>query len=81
MALYSLSFSDKWWDDLRDALEETSNEWWNGMCADVFPEADPYLLEIEDVILKIEETNTCNGLDRPVEVWIDEDGDWTIDVN
>lgn len=44
---------------------------------DVF-HTEPEYLNIEAVLRKIEETNTCLNLDPPVEVCIDRDGEFTV---
>lgn len=33
----------------------------------------------ETVLEMVEKTNTCSNLDSPVRVWIDTDGDYTIE--
>lgn len=34
--------------------------------------------DVWDMLIKIQETNTCSNLDSPVEVWIDPEGHHTI---
>lgn len=52
---------------------------------DVFDSPDPeFYVDSEsfpfDVLDRIQETNTCTNLDSPVEVWIDQDGFYTVRV-
>ena len=62
-----------------DALAAIPAEEWAEMCADVFG-CHPDFVDIGDVLVKIEDTNTCSNLDTPVSVWIDEAGFYTVDV-
>jgi len=87
--MYSLSFSDDFWGDaynakrskrpttIADALASMSKKDWDRMARDVFGVKGDYL-EIDEVMLKIQETNTCSNLNSPVEVWIDEEGYYTV---
>jgi hypothetical protein len=63
-----------------EALEVMQDDDWNEMCAIVFPDVPVDHIDIEDVMNVIRETDTCTNLDRPVEVWIDPEGDFKIDV-
>jgi hypothetical protein len=38
------------------------------------------VVQIYTVMDKIRETNTCGSLSSPVDVWIDEEGYFTVDV-
>lgn len=62
------------------AQEEPQN--WKNMAKEVFdlPQKDAHLLMAEAVLDKIRETNTCSNLSSPVEVWIDSDGTYTVEV-
>ena len=59
------------------ALANLSVETWSRLARDVF-RCEPHHLDIEAVLAKIEETNTCLNLDSPVEVAIDANSDFTI---
>ena len=62
---------------VEQALTQISNETWERLARDVF-DCEPEHLNIEAVLQKIEETNTCLNLDSPVEVLIDPDGEFTV---
>ena len=87
---YALSFADTffWGEDLRDrpnprptnvlqALISLPAERQAELARNVF-EVEPDQLEMEAVLLKVVETNTCRNLDSPVEVFIDPAGDYTL---
>jgi hypothetical protein len=90
---FSLSFSDDFWDNCSlekvdpckprtvfDALEVMEDSDWDEMCACIFPGAPAEIIDIEIVMGVIRETNTCTNLDSPVEVWVDQEGDFRIKV-
>ena len=94
---YALSFgSDFFWNERRDdvltrnptkrpasveqAVSQLSDETWSRLARDVF-HTEPEYLNIETVLQKIEETNTCLNLDPPIEVFIDPDGEFTVLVH
>lgn len=58
------------------ALEKKNIWWWEAMSNDLFG----HDAEIEDVIKKIKETNKCTSMHLPTSVWIDVNGNWTIDI-
>ena len=91
---YSLSFSpDFFWgnrpgepDDLQPSDRPTSVEQairslcedvWERLAREVFG-SEPEYLDVETVLRRIKETNTCSNLDLPVNVWIDSDGEFTV---
>lgn len=91
---YALSFGPEFfWDEHHDevlprtkemrptsveqAVSRLSDETWSRLAQDVF-HTEPECLNIEAVLRKIEETNTCLNLDPPVEVYIDQDGEFTV---
>jgi hypothetical protein len=45
----------------------------------VFGCAPEYLIP-ETVLERVEQTNTCGTLESPVDVWIDEAGDFTLNI-
>lgn len=49
------------------------------MAREVFG-VEPDLVDIDVVMQKIRETNTCGDLRSPVDVWIDDEGYFTVDV-
>jgi len=65
---------------VEQALLQLSNEAWTRLAHDVF-QCEPEYLDIETVLRKIDETNTCLNLDPPVEVCIDPDGEFTVLVH
>lgn len=91
---YGLSFGpDFIWNDMHDivlgrdpkkrptsveqAVWQLTNETWTRLAHDVF-HCEPEHLNIETVLQKIEETNTCLNLDPPIAICIDRNGDFTI---
>ena len=57
-------------------------KWWSEMVEEVFPEWEYASSEFPetDVFDKIRETNTCGDLRSPVDVWVDPEGLYTLDV-
>ena len=53
---------------------------WNKMVDNLFEEYDRDEVVVNDVMILIRETNTCEGLDSELDVWIDEAGDFKIKV-
>lgn len=49
------------------------------MAREVFG-CEPEFVDADMVMVKIEETNTCGDLRAPVDVWIDEEGYFTVEV-
>ena len=91
---YALSFSPDFFRDETDngsaartpkkrptsvaqALANLSAKTWSRMAREIF-RCEPKYLDIETVLQKVEETNTCFNLDSPVEVAIDSNGEFTI---
>jgi len=89
---YALSFGPEFFRDERDsgvptltrrptsvaqALANLSNETWSRLAREVFHCA-PQHLDVEAVLSKIEDTNTCLNLDSHVQVAIDPDGNFTV---
>ncbi len=64
---------------VEQAVSQLSDETWSRLAREVF-HTEPEYLNIETVLQKIEETNTCLNLDPPIEVWIDPDGEFTVSV-
>ena len=58
---------------------EENEEDWDMMAQDLF-DCPGCFLPVETVMDAVMETNTCTDLSSPVEVWIDPDGEWTIEV-
>ena len=94
---FALSFGpDFFWNEEHDAVEphalskrptsveqavlQLSEVTWGEIAREVFG-CEPEYLNIETVLQKIEETNTCLNLDPPVEVCIDLDGGFTVLVH
>lgn len=53
---------------------------WRRMAREVFG-CKPEHLTAETVLEKIQETNTCGTLSNPVDVWIDPEGHYTVEVH
>lgn len=53
---------------------------WQEMCEDVFPDVPWEMVDIEMVMEKVRETNSCSDLRSPVEVYIDESGWHSVKV-
>lgn len=62
---------------VEQAVSQLSAGTWARLAREVF-DCEPEYLNIEAVLQKIEETNTCLNLDPPVEVFIDRDGEFTV---
>jgi hypothetical protein len=68
-------------DTVYDALYNMPDAEWEQMCVDIFgSDRKDIRIDIDDVMEKIIETDTCGNLDSPVSVWIDEEGYYTVDV-
>ncbi len=90
-AAYGHSFSPEFYGDVyspekkdrptnvTDALASMSDEEWNEMAKEVF-NVDGDMLGLDTVMSKIMETDTVGTLSPPVDVWIDEEGYYTVDV-
>jgi len=82
---YALSFSRDFIDgpesnpptSVYGALRQMSQETWADLAERVFGVDQ---LDIETVLRRVEETNTCLNLDSPVEVFIDPEGEFTVQV-
>jgi len=61
------------------ALMAMSEEEFAEMTYEVFG-VEPDLVDINVVMQKIRETDTCGDLRSPVDVWIDEEGYYTVNV-
>ena len=59
------------------ALANLSGKTWSRLAREIF-RCEPKYLNIETVLQKVAETNTCLNLDSPVEVTIDPNGDFTV---
>ncbi len=59
------------------AIVSLSYDDWEHLASELF-HIDPTYLTIENLIAKVEETNTCRNLDSPVEVFIDLEGVYTL---
>ena len=62
---------------VEQAISQLTVKTWARLARDVF-HCEPEFLDIETVLHKIEETNTCLNLDSPVEVAIDLNGAFTV---
>ena len=59
------------------ALANLSDKTWSRLAREIF-RCEPRFLDVEAVLQKAEETNTCLNLDSPVEVAIDPNWDFTV---
>ena len=76
--IYSASPSVKP-DNLADAIASMDGETWECMAQEIFGvPADR--LDLETVFLKAIETDTVGTLSTPVDVWIDDEGFYRVDV-
>ena len=55
------------------AISAMSEDDWKLLCEEVF-NCEPDFVNVEMVLTKVKETNTCSDLRTPVEVWIDSEG-------
>lgn len=87
---YSLSFSPEFYsteDDfsaerpftVEQAINAMPEDRWAELAREVFG-CEPEFLTAETVMDKIRETDTCGTLSSPVDVWIDPEGYFTVDV-
>jgi len=63
-------------------MHDKEPERWKDMAREVFEleGKDAELLMGEAVLDKVQETNTCGTLSTPVDVWIDPEGVYTLEV-
>jgi hypothetical protein len=61
------------------ALFSMDEEAWAEMAREVFG-CEPEFVDLDVALSKISETNTCTDLRPPVEVWIDDEGYYTVEV-
>ena len=66
--------------NVRQALASMSDDKWNEMVKEVFPDRDPECVDLDDVMTKVRQTDTCGDMSTPVVVWIDSEGFYTVDV-
>lgn len=62
-----------------ESMRQLDPEQWADMASEVFG-VEPEVLTAETVLEKIQETNSCRDLSSPVEVYIDEDGWFSVEV-
>ncbi len=66
---------------VQQALVEMNYDSWDKMVDALFEGySDIFDITVDDVLFLIRETNTCEGLDTELDVWIDEAGDFKIKV-
>jgi len=59
------------------AILSLTDEQWASLARELFG-IEPNNLDVETVIQRVVETNTCRNLDPPVEIWIDQDGFFSV---
>jgi hypothetical protein len=89
---YALSFAPEffWSDDcvenmkpsdrptsVRQALLSLTDDKWASLARDLFG-IDSNDLELDTVMQQVMETNTCRNLDTPVEVFVDQEGIYSV---
>ena len=62
------------------AILSLTDEQWASLARDLFG-IEPNDLDVEMVIQRVIETNTCRNLGAPVEIWIDQDGFYSVLVH
>lgn len=62
------------------AIQAMDDERFAEMAREVF-DCEPDFVDIEMVLTKIQETNTCRDLRSPVEVYIDPEGYFSVEVH
>ena len=65
---------------MEQALWEMGPKDWVKMVSTLFPDFTVEEVSVDNVVTLIRETNTCSNPNFPVEVWIDEAGDFRIKV-
>lgn len=61
------------------AIQAMGDERFAEMAREVF-DCEPDFVDVEMVLSKIQETNTCRDLRSPVEVYIDDEGYFSVEV-
>ena len=78
---YELSFSESFFVALRCACAAIDEDTWQQWCDD---EDSPFneFMDGDDLLLLATEVNTCSNIDArgPIEVWLDSEGWYTVDV-
>ena len=59
------------------AILRLSDQQWASLARELF-RIEPNNLDVETVMQRVIETNTCRNLDPPVEIWIDQDGYFSV---
>lgn len=65
--------------NLADAIASIDEETWAAMAADIF-DCAPEFLDVETVFLTAIKTDTVGDYCTPVDVWIDSEGFYRVDV-
>lgn len=63
-----------------EGMRLNNPEEWAELAKEVFGLDKPDYLTPEAVLEKVQETNTCGTLSSPVDVWVDPEGDFRLDV-
>lgn len=66
--------------DIRSALRVIDEDEWIEMCKACFPHANHHNWHVNDIIDLIMRTDTCEFGEDCLTIWIDEDGDYKINV-
>lgn len=91
---YSLSFTDRFYypqqmehlqcsncpTSIYQALLSISKETWQQMAKDIFHVA-PEQLDLETVMDRVRQTDTCTDFRSPVDVWIDSERKYSVAVH
>ncbi len=88
---FELMFSDEFFGDcenarrcdhptnVADALMSIPDDEWSEICREVF-RCHPDHVDIQRAMDQVRETNTCGDISAPVDVWIDSEGWYTVNV-
>ena len=76
----TVKFSEERPSTVQQALVVMDDEYWNRMVSRLFEDYDRDEVVVNDVMSMVRETNTCEGPDSELNVWIDEAGDFKIKV-
>ena len=77
---WPLKWSDGKPTSVQQALLEMDIYEWYSMVDILFEGYTVGAVTVDDVMVLVRETNTCEGLNSELSVWVDEAGDFTIKV-
>jgi len=77
---WPLKWSDGKPTSVQQALLEMGENEWFPMIDYLFEDYTADGVTVDDVMVLVRETNTCEGLNSELDVWVDESGDYKIKV-